>query len=148
MSIRRSIAWALVAALTAGSVPAAVNVAAQTEANGVISGKASDEVKKPGEFKVQLRDVVSGQIVATSPLDGQVRFSFDNLALSQRLLVELVKLSNNKVVCTEGPYVLTSATLARTDVNINCGRNPAAEWLLAAGGAAAAIALGVRSPKG
>lgn len=148
MSIRRSIAWSLVAALTVGAVPATVNVAAQAQGNGVISGKAADEVKKPGDFKVQLRDVASGQIVATSPLDPQVRFSFSELALSQRYLVELVKLSNNKVVCAEGPYVLTPTALAKNDVNINCGANPAAWWLLAAGGAAAAVALGVRSPNG
>jgi hypothetical protein len=148
MSIRSSIALSLVTALTLGSVPAVVNVAAQTQGNGAISGKATDEVKKPADFKVQLRDVVSGQIVSTSPLDPQVRFSFGNLALSQRYLVELVKLSNNKVVCTEGPYVLTSTMLAKNDVNINCGTNPSSWWFLAAGGAAAAVALGVRSPNG
>jgi hypothetical protein len=148
MSIRSSIALSLVAALTLASVPVVVNVAAQTQGNGVISGKAADEVKKPADFKVQLRDVVSGQIVSTSPLDPQVRFSFGNLPLSQRYLVELVKLSNNKVVCTEGPYVLTSTMLAKNDVNINCGANPSSWWFLAAGGAAAAVALGVRSPNG
>jgi len=148
MSMKGSVALALVAALTVGSVPAVVNASPQVQANGIISGKASDEVKQPSDFKVQLRDIGTGQITATSALDAQARFAFNNLALSQRYLVELVKLSNNKIVCTEGPYVLTSTMITKTDVNINCGTNPAAWWLLAAGGAAAAIALGVRSPNG
>jgi hypothetical protein len=148
MSMRGSVALALVAALTVASVPAVVKAAPQAQANGIISGKASDEVKQPNDYKVQLRDIGTSQVVATSPLDAQVRFAFNNLALSQRYLVELVKISDNKIVCTKGPYVLTSTMVTKTDVNINCGHNPAAWWILAAGGAAAAIALGVRSPNG
>jgi hypothetical protein len=148
MSMKRSIALTLVAALTVGTLPAVVGAAAQSQGNGVISGKANDEVKKPSDFAVQLRDVGTGQVVATSTLDSQVRFSFKDLGLSQRYLVELVRVSNNKIVCTEGPYALTTTNIAKTDVNINCGANPAAWWLLGAGGAATAIAFGVRSPKG
>jgi hypothetical protein len=40
----------------------------------------------------------------------------------------------------------TPALPSKTDVNIDCGRTPAALWLLAAGaGAAAAIAVATRS---
>jgi hypothetical protein len=149
MSMKGSIALTLAAALTVGTFPTVVGAAAQSQGNGVISGKASDEAKKPSDFAVQLRDVGTSQIVATSPLDKQARFSFNSLALSQRYLVELVRVSNNQIVCTAGPYLLSTINIAKTDVNINCGHNPASDWLLIAGGAAAtAIAFGVRSPKG
>ena len=68
------------------------------------------------------------------------------MSIEQKYQVELFSIKDNKVVCTEGPYELSTTKLSFTDVNINCGTNPAAWWLAAAGGAAAAIALGVRSP--
>jgi len=148
MSMRSSVALALVVAMTVGSAPALVTVAAQAQNNGIISGKA-DEAKKPyTDYKVQLRDVATSQIVATVPLDPQARFAFNSVALTKKFTVELYNTPQNKIVCTEGPYTLSSTLLSKTDVNINCGGNPAAWWLLAAGGAAAAIALGVRSPSG
>ena len=121
----------------------------QPQGNGIISGKATDEAKKPyTDYKVQLRDVATSQIVATTTLDPQARFAFNNLVLAKKYVVELSNVPQNKIVCTEGPYALSSTLISKTDVNINCGGNPAAWWLLAAGGAAAAIALGVRSPSG
>ena len=95
---------------------------------------------------MQLRDLGTSQIVSTIPLDAQGRFTFSELALTKKYLVELYNTPKNKIVCTEGPYGLSSTMLTKTDVSINCGGNPAAWWLMAAGGAAAAIALGVRSP--
>ena len=148
MSMRSSVALSLVVALTVGSVPALVNAAPQAQGNGVIGGKA-DEAKKPyTDYKVQLRDVGTSQIVGTTTLDSQGRFTLSNLPLAKRYLVELYNTPQNKIVCTEGPYALSSTLISKTDVNINCGANPAAWWILAAGGAAAAIALGVRSPNG
>ena len=48
------------------------------------------------------------------------------------MLVELVNLKRNKIVCTEGPFMLTApALMNKTDVNIDCGQPPAALWLLA-----------------
>lgn len=149
MSIRSSVALSLVVALTVGSVPALVKAAPQAQGNGIIGGKANDEAKKPyTDYKVQLRDVGTSQIVGTTTLDAQGRFTLNNLPLAQRYLVELYNTPQNKIVCTEGPYALSSTLISKTDVNINCGGNPAAWWLLAAAGAAAAIALGVRSPNG
>jgi hypothetical protein len=113
---------------------------------GVLSGKATDEAKKPyTDYTVQLRDAATGQIVTTSPLNDQGLFAFANLALGKRYLVELTKQS--KVVCTEGPFALASPNLvSKTDVNIDCGKPPAALWLLAAGaGTAAVIAVAARS---
>ena len=55
-------------------------------------------------------------------------------------------IKQNKVVCTEGPYVLATGSPTKADVNIDCGKAPAALWLLAAGaGTAAAIALATNS---
>jgi hypothetical protein len=117
------------------------------QATGVIGGKANDEAKKPyNDYTVQLRDAGTGQIVATVPLDAQGKFSFGSVAESTKLLVELYNTKQNKVVCTEGPYTLTTSVTSKTDVNIDCGKAPAALWLLAAGaGTAAAIAFATRS---
>jgi hypothetical protein len=147
MLIKSSIALTLAMALTAGSVPVIVKAAPQADGNGVIGGKADDEAKKPyTDYKVQLRDVATSQIVSTVALDPQARFTFSNVPMTKRFLVELYNTPKNKIVCTEGPYGLSSTLMKKTDVNVNCGGNPAAWWLLSAGGAAAAIALGVRSP--
>lgn len=144
MSIKRGLALALVVAMAGGSSQALLNAA--TQATGMIGGKATDEAKKPySDYSVMLRDVATGQVASTVQLNPQGGFSFGNLELSKRYLVELFSTKANKVVCTEGPYVLSTTLLTKTDVNINCGTNPAA-WLIAAGaGAAAAIALGIRS---
>jgi len=147
MSIRSSVALTLVLALTVGSMPALVKAAPQAQGSGIISGKATEEAKKPySDYKVQLRDVGTSQIATTTMLDAQGKFTVNNLEVGKRYLVELYNVPANKIVCTEGPYGLSSTSITKTDVNINCGGNPAAWWLLAAGGAAAAIALGVRSP--
>ena len=141
MSIRASLALTLVVAIAATSVP----MSAQN--NGLLSGTAQNEAKQPyKDFRVDVRDVVSLQVVGTSPLDNKANFSVGNLGLTKKYQVELFNIKDNKVVCTEGPYELSTTKLSFTDVNINCGTNPAAWWLAAAGGAAAAIALGVRSP--
>jgi hypothetical protein len=133
----------LAALLAVGVSPA---MAQQTA--GIISGKATDEAKQPySDYAVQLRDAATGQVVGTQPLNPQGQFSFSGVEMARRYLVELFNTKQNKVVCTEGPYVLSAATLpSKTDVNIDCGRAPAALWLLAAGaGAAAAIAVATRS---
>lgn len=116
-------------------------------APGTLAGKATDEAKQPySDWAVQLRDVASGVVASTKTLDDKGLFSFSGVALSQSYLVELVQIKNKKIVCTEGPYTLTPATPYKINVNINCGKVPAAIWLLAAGaGAATAIAVATRS---
>lgn len=143
MSIRGVLALGLVVAFTATSVPTAA------QSNGLLAGTAQNEAKTPySNYRVDVRDVTSLQIVGTSPLDPQAKFSVPSLALGKKYQVELVKIEKDhtKIVCTEGPYTLSTTLLSKTDIDINCGTNPAAWWLAAAGGAAAAIALGVRSP--
>jgi hypothetical protein len=142
MRIQRIVAIVLVAVIGLGAVPALAQQMA-----GTIAGKASDEAKQPySDYAVQLRDVASGQVVNTLPLNLQGQFSFTGVALTNRYLVELVQVKEKKIVCTEGPYSLTTTMTSKTDVNISCGKVPAAIWLLAAGaGAAAAVAVATRS---
>jgi hypothetical protein len=142
MSIRRILALALAMSMAAVSLP----VLAAGQANGAISGKATHEAKAPySDYTVRLRDVATGTIAKTTQLDPRGDFAFADVALSQRFAVELFSTRDNKVVCTEGPYALTTALPNLSKVDINCGVNPAAWWLAAAGGAAAAIAVGVQS---
>ena len=142
MITRRVLAAATAFFMAVGAAPM---MAQQTA--GVLGGKATDEAKQPyRDFSVQLRNPSTGQVVATQPLTEKGQFSFSNVELNQRMLVELVNLKQNKIVCTEGPFVLSAPALNKSDVNIDCGQPPAAVWLLAAGaGAAAAIAIGTRS---
>ena len=142
MVIRRGVAAGLAALLTIGFSP----VMAQ-QATGAISGKATDEAKKPyTNYTVQLRDAESGQLVGTVPLDAKGLFAFSNLELSRRFLVELYQVKDKKVICTEGPYPLLPNAASRSNVNIDCGAAPAALWLLAAGaGTVAAVAVATES---
>jgi hypothetical protein len=142
MRTQRFVASILVVIIGLGAVPALAQQVA-----GTIAGKASDEAKQPySDYAVQLRDVASGQVVNTLPLNLQGQFSFTGVALTNRYLVELVRVKEKKIVCTEGPYSLTTTMTSKTDVNISCGKVPAAIWLLAAGaGAAAAVAVATRS---
>ncbi len=138
----------VLAAVTALSMAVAAAPMMAQQTAGVLGGKATDEAREPyTDYSVQLRNPANGQVVATQPLTPQGLFSFNDVALNQKMLIELVNLKRNKIVCTEGPFQLTSPALTnKTDVNIDCGQPPAALWLLVAGaGAAGAIAIGTRS---
>jgi hypothetical protein len=141
MSSRRLLAAALAASLAVGSVPGAF-AAGQQQENGTISGKATSEAKPPfNNYMVQLRDPVTAQVVRTGQLNDRGLFTISGVPVSRRVLVELFNVRENRVVCTEGPYLLTPTDQARTNIDINCGTSPAAWWLLLAGaGAAASIA--------
>lgn len=143
MAMHRVLAIVLAVVMAVGVTPSFAR-----QANGIISGIADDEANKPySDYSVQLRDAATGQVISTTLLTEQGRFSFENVALTRRMLVELVNLKQKDVVCTEGPFTLTSEGISRTDVNIDCGKVPAAFWILAAGaGTAAAIALANESP--
>jgi len=140
MSIRRTIAFSLALTMATGTVP--VLLAAPQSGAGILSGKA-DAAKTPySDYKVQVRDVTTGQIVTSTTLDQQARFAFNGLGLPGRYVLELV--TGNQVKCTAGPYALaTPSMISKTDVNIACGGNAALWVLAAAGGAAAAIAFAV-----
>ena len=138
----RIVSLTLAGLLALGSAPAMAQ--AQT---GTLAGKASAEMKDPpASYRVQVRDAASGQIAATSQLDPQGRFSTSNLPIARQYLVELYHITKQRVVCTEGPFVHATGKLDYSDINIDCGKQPAALWLLAAGaGAAAAVAVATRS---
>jgi hypothetical protein len=149
MSLQRSVALVLALSLTAGAGSVWAQ-AAEAQSVGIISGRASDEAKKPyTDYTVQLRDVSTGQRASSVPLGIDGRFSFSGVTLTKKYLVELYQVKQNKIVCTAGPYALsTPALISKTDVNINCGTNSAVRWLAVAGaGTAIAVALGVRSAK-
>ena len=135
--MRKVIAFNLAAVLALGASP--ILLAQQ----GVISGRANDEAKKPySDYTVQLMDLQTNQIAANAPIDAQGRFAFNDVNLDKRYLVQLYNAKDSKVVCTEGPYALTGTNTSKTDVNIDCGKRPTALWLLAAAaGVAATVAV-------
>ena len=139
--IRRVIAMTLVAALAVGASP--VLLAQQ----GNISGRAADEARKPyTDYSVQLMDLTSNQIIATVPLDTEGRFGFTGVVPDNRYLVQLFNVKEKRVVCTEGPYTLSSPDmLSRTDVDVDCDKYPALWLLAAAAGVAATVGRGRRS---
>jgi hypothetical protein len=144
MITRRIVAIMVALFMAVGMAPLAL----AQQGSGVLGGKATDEAKKPyDDYSVQLRNPQTGQVVATQPLGAQGQFSFDKVDLNQKMLVELLNQKQNKIVCTEGPFELSApAHTSKTDVNIECGKKPAAAWLLAAAaGAASAVAIGTRS---
>lgn len=105
-----------------------------------INGTAKDEAKKPfTDFTVRARDINQGQIAGTSPLDSEGAFTLPNLA-SGKYAVELVN-KDGKVVCTEGPFDMTTEA-QRSGVVIDCNKVPAAWWIVGAA-AAAGITAGV-----
>jgi hypothetical protein len=136
--LKAGMAIAVIGALVA----APLNAAGRQDAGpGILGGTAKDEAKRPyTDYTVRARDVAQGTIAATVPLDSQARFSLGNLTTTN-FLVELVD-KNGKVVCTEGPYLLTQAAPHKTDINIACGVPPAA-WLLLGAAAAAGVTVGV-----
>jgi hypothetical protein len=145
MTTRQGISTAVALAMIAGSTPAPLMAGAQQRA--ALSGTAKNEAKKPfPEFTVQVRDVgpgaTGGPIAGSVALDPNGSFALAGLTPS-KFIVELLN-KKGKVVCTEGPFDLTQAPMAKNDVVVDCNHTPVAWWLLAAAGAAA-ITAGVAS---
>lgn len=110
---------------------------------GVLGGSATKEADPPyTDYRVQLRDPATGAIVGNPEnLNAQGRFSFTGLETSRRYLVELFSSKENKVVCTEGPFQLTTTNISLNNIDIECGlKKETAAWLLAAAAGAAAVA--------
>ena len=141
MTMRRVLAGTLALVLAVGTVP----VLAQQAVTGVISGRATDEVDAPFEdYRVQLRSVQTGLVVATEPLTAQGLFSFSGVAMTTPHVVELVDIGDNDIVCTEGPFTLTAPNqTSRTGVSIKCGGSAA--WLLLAAAGLPGVVLNPRS---
>lgn len=145
MTTQRRMSLAIAFAVTLAISPAWAQQA--QPASGTLGGKATDEARTPyTDYAVQVRDVATGQVVHTQPLNQQGQFNFTGVTLAKPYLVELFHQKERRVICTEGPYTLTSTMPTKADVNISCGKAPAALWLLLAGaGAAAAVAVATRS---
>lgn len=135
MMIRRIVAGVLAAAMAASG---AAVYAQQAAATGLITGTAVKEAKPPyEEYRVQLRSVTTGTVVSTQPLSPSGTFNIPNVALAQPHVVELVNIASNSIVCTEGPFTVTSSQPTRAGVQISCGRS--ATWLLLAAAGLPAI---------
>jgi len=139
--MRRLIAGVLSAVLIAGG---ATTLAQQPAGAGLISGTAAGEAKPPFEqYRVQVRSVATGAVVSTQPLSPTATFSIPNVPFGVPHVVELVNVATNSIVCTEGPYLLNTATPNRVGVRISC--NSSASYLLLAAAGLPAIVADPRS---
>jgi len=135
-----SVGVAVIVSLALGPSP----LWATASQNVTMTGTAKKEAKRPyTNYVVRARQVDTGQIAASAPLDGTANFVFTDMTPASYLM-ELVN-GQGKVVCTAGPF---AATNALTGVEIDCDRKkPSAAWLLlAAAGAAGITAAVVASP--
>jgi hypothetical protein len=136
MKNMRFVAFALAFTLASTSAPTMLFAQQST----TLAGTAKDEAKKPyTDYTVRARDVKSGTQTPGVALDGQGNFSLTSLS-TENYLVELVN-KNGKVVCTEGPFDLSKQAI-KGDVIVDCGKVPAAWWLVGAA-AAAGVTAGV-----
>jgi hypothetical protein len=134
------------AATLAGGVPSSV----AGQVTGSLSGRVADDSKKPySDYAAQLRDVASGKIQATAPLDASGQFVFKDVPVSKPYLLELVRTGQSgqkSVVCTSGPYTISADTRVVANARLDCRRVPAAVWVLAAAaGTAGLVAVVTRS---
>lgn len=127
-------------------------LSAATRQDGVISGSASAEVKKPYDpYTVRARDVSTNTIAQKTTLDANAEFAINGLNAGT-FLIELVKNAQpngdgGKIICTAGPYTLQdNATqldlMIKKNANIRCNR-PVAAWSLLGAAAAAGVTAGV-----
>ena len=140
----------LVAAMLAAAMAGIPAMTIAQQATCLISGRAGQQFAPLyTNYTVQVRDVATGNPVIAKPLDQDGRFSFANLELNQRYLVELYQTSARQttLVCTEWPFGLAADKMTqKTDVKIECGKTPAILWLLIAGaGTASAVAVSAAS---
>ena len=145
MTIRRLLVATLV--LLVACLP---SVSVAQVARGTIAGQAGKQFgPRYTDYTVQLRDISSGQSVASKPLGADGKFSFSDLQLRQRYLVEVYQTTPMRLVCTEGPFTLDfyKDKQQKTDVVVQCGKSPALAWLLVAG-AGTAAAMGTTTASG
>jgi len=131
---------AVVLSFAGGGMPV-LTAAGQTV---TVTGTAKKEAKRPyTDYVVRARQVDTGQIAASVPLDGSANFGFTGLTPASYLM-ELVN-AQGRVVCTAGPF---AAGGPLTGVSIDCDKKkPSAAWLLlAAAGAAGVTAAVIATP--
>ena len=145
-TLKAGLVLALVGSVALGPIHAA------GQARGFLSGDARAEAKQPySDYAVRARNVADGTVAATTVLDAQGNFKLDGLPTG-KLMVELTKVGQNKVICSEGPFELKSAADAtqrfgKDKIAIVCN-TPSAAYLLLGAAAAAGITAGVVAPGG
>lgn len=143
MRLRQIVAAGLAA------VMASVSIIAQQAPPAVsLNGVAKKEAKRPySDFTTRARNVQTGEIAGTATnADPDANFAITGLPPGNYVLELLNK--DGKIVCTEGPFDLTQ-TFVRNNIEINCGKVPAAWWLLgvaAAAGITAGVVIADSSP--
>ena len=146
-TLKAGIALALVSSFLLAPLSAA------TRQDGVISGSASAEAKKPYDpYTVRARDVSTNTIAQKTTLDANAEFAVNGLTPGT-FRIELVKDAQpngegGKIICTAGPFTLQDTgsqindLMIKRGANVRCNRPVAAWWLLGAA-AAAGITAGV-----
>ena len=147
----RTLKAGLALALMGSFLLAPLSAAARQD--GVISGSAAAEVKKPYDpYIVRARDVSTNSVAQKTTLDANAEFALNGLNPGT-FLIELVKDAQpngegGKIICTAGPFTLQdngtqmSDLMIKKGANIRCNRPVAAWWLLGAA-AAAGITAGI-----
>src|SRR5262245_9734091 len=131
MFTRRILAIAMAVLLV--GLPSAAVAGTPQSVIGSIGGSVDTKTLKPGTYVVRLRDVISGQFSNTEPLASNCQFTFTQLPLGQRYMVELVDTASNQVLATQGPFLIsTSTNVVKTGVVLTtvASKAPAAMWLL------------------
>lgn len=148
-TVKAGMALALV-----GSFLLAPLAAAGRRQDGVISGSAAAEAKKPyTQYVIRARDVSTNLVPQVTTLDANAEFAVNGL-MAGTYLIELVKGATpsgqgGKIVCTAGPFTLQDGAAQVNDLmikkgaNVHCNRPVAAWWLLGAAAAAAGVTAGV-----
>jgi hypothetical protein len=112
---------------------------------GIIFGTAPTETRAPfSDYLVRVRDAETGELAGLSAVGEFATYSAEGLPLARPLLIELHDVKNGRIICLQGPYRVTAAAPILTDVIIECGKKPAANWLLpASAGLPAVVAPGI-----
>jgi hypothetical protein len=154
LKVMRTLKAGLALALLGSFLLAPLSAAVRQD--GVISGSAAAEAKKPYDpYIIRARDVSTNTVAQKTTLDANGEFAVNGL-MPGTFLIELVKDAQpngegGKIICTAGPFTLQDSTSQLTDLmikkgaNVHCNRPVAAWWLLgaaAAAGVTAGIAAG------
>jgi hypothetical protein len=147
----RTIKAGLALAIVGGFLLAPLSAAGRQD--GVISGSAAAEAKKPyDQYIIRARDVSTNTVAQKTTLDANAEFAVNGLTPGT-FLIELVKDAQpngegGKIICTAGPFTLQDAAsqindfMIKKGANVRCNRPMAAYWLLGAA-AAAGITAGI-----
>ena len=130
LSVQRIVAAGLCWLLAIG-VPF---TAVAREMTGILNGRARTSARRLIDYAVQLRDAQTGKILTTVAIDPEGGFVAKEVPVSTPYLLELIRTNTkqNSIVCTAGPYTVPPDPKVKTNARLDCGRAPAAYWVLAA----------------